>query len=244
MIMVRMMEYTFKTLEFEGPLDLLLHLIKQADIDIFDIKIADITDQYLNYINHLEKLNLNIDSEYLVMAANLIEMKSRELLPPTEDEELEEEDPKEELINRLLEYQKYKEITAKFQELETNRQELYSKLPSVLDEYHDDSLKINDDLTLMDIIKAFEKLKEKQSLEKPLNTVITKKEYSVDVRNTEILNKLQTSPKLNFEDLFDYYTKDYAVVTFLSILDLAKKGSLTITQNHNLGTIILQAKEV
>lgn len=238
------MEYTFKTLEFEGPLDLLLHLIKESNIDIFDIKIADITDQYLHYIDHFDQLNLNVDSEYLVMAANLIEMKSKELLPLPEEDELEEEDPKEELINRLLEYQRYKEISTQFQELESIRQELYSKVPSILEEYHDDSLKISEDITLDDIVKAFEQLKEKQKLEKPLNTVITKKEYSVDVRNKEILKQLQNKKKLNFVDLFEIYTKDYVVVTFLSILDLAKKGHLTIEQDHNLGNIMLQAREV
>lgn len=188
------MEYTFKTLEFEGPLDLLLHLVKEANIDIFEIKISDITDQYLAYISKMNELDLNIDSEYLVMAADLIEMKSKELLPHEEDDE-EEEDPKEVLINRLIEYQKYKEITADLKELEENRSELYSKLPSILDEYKDETLKVNDDLSLDDLIKAFMNLKEKQILEKPLNTVITKKEYSVDVRSKDILNRLKNQNK-------------------------------------------------
>jgi len=100
--MVRIMEYTLKTVEFEGPLDLLLHLIKEANINIFEIKISEITDQYLAYITKMEELDLNVDSEYLIMAADLIEMKSRELLPRNEEEEEEEEDPKEALINRLI----------------------------------------------------------------------------------------------------------------------------------------------
>lgn len=237
------MECTFKTLEFEGPLDLLLNLIKEANIDIFEIKISEITDQYLAYINKMNELNLNIDSEYLVMAADLIEMKSKELLPRNEEEE-EEEDPKEILINRLIEYQKYKEITEEFKELEENRSELYSKLPSVLDEFKDDTLKVNDDLTLDDLIKAFMDLKEKQLLEKPLNTVITKKEYSVDIRSKEILTKLKTNKQIKFEELFDVYAKDYVVVTFLSILDLAKKQNIIIKQDRNLGSITLLAKEV
>ncbi|MCI9585959.1 MAG: segregation/condensation protein A [Bacilli bacterium] len=237
------MEYTFKTLEFEGPLDLLLHLVKEANIDIFEIKISDITDQYLAYISKMNELDLNIDSEYLVMAADLIEMKSKELLPHEEDDE-EEEDPKEVLINRLIEYQKYKEITADLKELEENRSELYSKLPSILDEYKDETLKVNDDLSLDDLIKAFMNLKEKQILEKPLNTVITKKEYSVDVRSKDILNRLKKSKQIKFVDLFDVYAKDYVVVTFLSILDLAKKGNITIKQDRNLDEITLLAREV
>lgn len=238
------MEYTFKTFEFEGPLDLLLHLIKEANIDIFEIKISEITDQYLAYITKMEQLDLNVDSEYLVMAADLIEMKSKELLPSTEDEAEEEEDPRNELINRLIEYQKYKEVTGKLKELEEERSEFYSKVPSVLDEFKDDNLKINEDLTLEDIIKAFASLKEKQILEKPLNTVITKKEYSVHVRSKEILNKLKTKKQMNFDELFETFTKDYVVVTFLSILDLAKKQSITIKQDRNLGNITLLAKDV
>lgn len=237
------MEYTFKTLEFEGPLDLLLHLVKEANIDIFEIKISEITDQYLAYISKMNELDLNVDSEYLVMAADLIEMKSKELLPHEEETE-EEEDPKEVLINRLIEYQKYKEITADLKELEENRSELYSKLPSILEEYKDDTLKVNDDLSLDDLIKAFMNLKEKQMLEKPLNTVITKKEYSVDDRSKDILNRLKKSKQIKFVDLFDVYAKDYVVVTFLSILDLAKKGNITIKQDRNLDEITLLAREV
>ncbi len=238
------MEYTFKTVEFEGPLDLLLHLIKEANIDIFEIKISEITDQYLAYITKMEQLDLNVDSEYLVMAADLIEMKSKELLPQTEEETEEEEDPRNELINRLIEYQKYKEVTGKLKELEEERSEFYSKVPSVLDEFKDDNLKINEDLTLEDIIKAFANLKEKQILEKPLNTVVTKKEYSVHARSKEILNKLKNKKQINFDELFETFTKDYVVVTFLSILDLAKKQSITIKQERNLGNITLLAKDV
>lgn len=238
------MEYTLKTVEFEGPLDLLLHLIKEANIDIFEIKISEITDQYLAYITKMEELDLNIDSEYLVMAADLIEMKSRELLPGTEEENEDEEDPKEALINRLIEYQKYKEVTSEFKKLEEERSEFYSKLPSVLDEFKDDTLKVHEDLTLDDIIKAFANLKEKQILEKPLNTVVTKKEYSVNLRSKEILNKLKTKKQINFEELFETFTKDYVVVTFLSILDLAKKQNIIIKQDRNLGNITLLAKDV
>ncbi len=238
------MEYTLKNVEFEGPLDLLLHLIKEANIDIFEIKISEITDQYLAYITKMEELDLNIDSEYLVMAADLIEMKSRELLPQTEEENEDEEDPKEALINRLIEYQKYKEVTSEFKKLEEERSEIYSKLPSVLDEFKDDTLKVNEDLTLDDIIKAFANLKEKQILEKPLNTVVTKKEYSVNLRSKEILNKLKTKKQINFDELFETFTKDYVVVTFLSILDLAKKQNIIIKQDRNLGNITLLAKDV
>jgi segregation and condensation protein A len=235
------MEYKFTTLKFEGPLDLLLHLIKESDIDIFDINIVDITDQYLNYINGMENLNLNVDSEYLVMAAELIEMKSRELLPH-DDSNLEEEDPKEELINRLVEYQKYKEVSKTFQDLEGLRKDLFSKEPSLLDEFHDDNVKIGDDVSLDDLVKAFLEFQKRKDFERPLNTVVTRKEYSVHLRGEEILNKLKKYKKIKFEELFEVKTKDYLVVTFLAILDLTKKGKLNISQDRNLGAITLMAK--
>ena len=238
------MDYKVTIDKFEGPLDLLLHLIKEADIDIFDIKVSDITNQYLMYISQMEELNLNVDSEYLVMAADLIEMKSRELLPRDEETEENEEDPREELINRLVEYQKYKEISQSFKELEEERQELFTKDPSLLEEFKDDSLKLSEDISLEDLIKAFAKFKERKQFEKPLNTVVTKKEYSVHARSLEIMDRLTKNKQVDFEDLFEVFTKDYVVVTFLSILDLAKKGNLEIKQDHNLDKITLLAKGV
>ena len=238
------MDYKVTIDKFEGPLDLLLHLIKEADIDIFDIKVSDITNQYLMYISQMEELNLNVDSEYLVMAADLIEMKSRELLPRDEETEENEEDPREELINRLVEYQKYKEISKSFKELEEERQELFTKDPSLLEEFKDDSLKISEDISLEDLIKAFAKFKERKQFEKPLNTVVTKKEYSVHARSLEIMDRLTKNKQVDFEDLYEVFTKDYVVVTFLSILDLAKKGNLEIKQDHNLDKITLLAKGV
>ena len=238
------MDYKVTIDKFEGPLDLLLHLIKEADIDIFDIKVSDITNQYLMYISQMEELNLNVDSEYLVMAADLIEMKSRELLPRDEETEENEEDPREELLTRLVEYQKYKEISKSFKELEEERQELFTKDPSLLEEFKDDSLKISEDISLEDLIKAFAKFKERKQFEKPLNTVVTKKEYSVHARSLEIMDRLTKNKQVDFEDLFEVFTKDYVVVTFLSILDLAKKGNLEIKQDHNLDKITLLAKGV
>lgn len=237
------MEYNFKSQKFEGPLDLLLHLIKQENIDIFDINISDIAEQYLNYIEQMESLDLNVDSEYLVLASELIEIKSRELLPSNDDqEELIEEDPKERLINRLIQYQKYKEISQELKRYEMDRKELYTKIPSLLNEFHDDKVLIGDDLSLDDLLTAFMKFQEKKEFEKPLNTVVTTKEYSVHKRSREIVQKLKKCKSLKFEELFDFYSKDYVVVTFLAILNLAKNGELLIKQDNNLDSIILSSK--
>ena len=230
--------------KFEGPLDLLLHLIKQVkqdDINIFDINIAELTEKYLEYIESMKSLNLNVDSEYIVMAATLMEIKSRELLP--HDEEEDEEDPKEELINRLQEYQKYKEIRGTFKEYALERKEMFSKVPSMLDEFHDDRVKINDDVTLEDLINAFLKFQEKKELDKPLNTVITSKEYSIDEIGHKIINKLKVKKNFKFEDLFEERNRSYVVATFLTILDLTRKGKLLLKQDHNLGEIVLSLRE-
>ncbi len=236
------MEYNFKTLDFEGPLDLLLHLIRKSDIDIFEIQISEIVEEYLEYINNMREINLNISSEYLTMAADLIEMKSRELLPNSEEEE--EEDPKEKLINRLLEYQAYKDICEELKNLEEERNKEYSKAQTFMEEYKSDKIELTEDVSLDELIKAFQNLINRKELDKPLNTVVTKKEYSVHKRNIEILNKLKLHQNLAFEELFEVMTKDYVVVSFLSILDLAKKGKIIIKQDNNLAKIFLQAKEV
>ena len=238
------MDYKFTIDKFQGPLDLLLHLIKESDIDIFDINITEITDQYLKYIESMETLNLNIDSEYLVMAAELIEMKSRELLPNEDDDDSDdyEEDPKEQLINRLIEYQKYKQVASEFKNLEEERKLMYSKMPSELNEFKTDDVLISDDISLDDLVQAFMAFQKRKELDKPLNTVVTRKEYSVRVRCHDIMSKLEKNKKINFTDLFDVRSKDYVVVTFLAILDLAKSGRLKIKQDRNLDEITLFAK--
>lgn len=230
--------------QFEGPMDLLLHLIKESNIDICDISIEEITKQYLDYINMMEELNLDIASEYLVMAAELLEIKSSYLLPKKELEVLDEyeEDPKQELIRRLLEYERYKNVTQALKECEIMRNEVYTKRPTSIDEFIVNKNKIEETFNIDDLVNAFSKLLERKEFEKPLNTKITNKEYSVNERNNEIRNILKTRKKIEFTELFEVYTKDYLVVTFLSILDLAKKQELTIKQDNNFNEIYLEAK--
>lgn len=228
--------------DFEGPLDLLLHLIKKSNVDIYDISIIDITNQYVDFIHEMEELNLNIASEYLIMAAELLEMKSNMLLPHPKLEEAEdEEDTREQLIERLLEYKQYKEITSSFKELEINRKDLFSKMPSNLNEYKEDIVTNIDGGNVDDLLLAFQKFLERKNLEKPLNTKITKKEYSIEIRNKEIKKILYEKKKIDFEDLFETFDKDYFVITFLSVLDLAKKQELSIQQNKNFEKIYLLA---
>ena len=232
------MEYNVLLPEFEGPLDLLLHLIKKSDISIFDISIEDITKQYLDYIDKMEELNLNIASEYLVMASDLIEMKSRILLPKNEENE-EEEDPREELINRLIDYQQYKESTEKLRQYEALRKEVYTREPS-LEEYKSDNVTNDLGISLDDLVNALSKFLQNKELSKPLATKITNKEYSVGKRSTEIRDILRVKKKVNFFELFEIPTKEYVVVTFLAILNMSKKQEITITQDNNFENITIE----
>ena len=238
------MEYNFKINDFEGPLDLLLHLIKTEDIDIFDISIEKITKQYLEYINHIKSQNLDISSEYLVMSAELIELKSKLLLPnKTEEIEEEIEEEKNNLINRLIEYEKYKNITDTFKELEQIRKEIYTRNSNEILEYTNNYDNIDYGIDLNDLIKAFENFLKNKELMKPLNTKITKKEYSVDIRCNKIRKKIKLQGKIKFEELFDIISKEYVVVTFLAVLSMAKKQEITINQEKNFDGIIIKAKE-
>lgn len=238
------MDYKIVLDEFEGPLDLLLHLIKQSNISIYDISIDLITKQYMDYINKMEDLNLNIASEYLIMAAELIEIKSSSLLPKPEISEDEyEEDKREKLILRLVEYEQYKKITESFKELENLRKEVFTKNHSDLTEFETGEKPQMEPLDLSVLMNAFNEFLKRREDERPLNTKITNKEYSVDVRSHEIKTLLKEKKKINFYDLFEINSRDYIVVTFLSILNLAKKQELEILQDKNFNNIILTVKE-
>lgn len=228
--------------DFEGPLDLLLHLIKKSKMEIFDIEISEITRMYLNYIEEMTDMNLDIASEYLVMAAELIEMKSRKLLPNKKDEEedVTEENPEEELKRRLVEYKKYKESTEVFRSLEENRTNYYTKAPESLKQYSSEKLENNGSVGIFDLLDAFQKLLERQEYNKPKNTKITRKELSVKERVAKIRDILKVHKKLNFIELFDDFSKPYVVVTFLSVLEMARDREINIKQDNNFSDIYLE----
>ncbi len=232
----------FKTNEFEGPLDLLLHLIKENKMDIMNIEIEKITEQYISYLNEQKKMNLEIASEYLVMASELIELKSKLLLPnpKVETEEGEEIDPREDLANRLLEYQAYKEITKVLKEKEELRKEIYTKSPENVRNYVDETSKLSTEVTLDDLVEAFKKYLERKKESKPLKTKVTTNEISVSSRRLEIKSILRKRPKVSFFELFPVLTKEYVVATFLAILEMAKNKELKITQEKNFDDIICE----
>lgn len=234
------MKYVVNINEFEGPMDLLLHLIKKNNISIYEIQIEEITKQYLDYISKMEELNLDIASEYLVMASELMEIKSKSLLPKNTNEE-EEEDPRENLIERLIEYSKYKDLTKNFHLLEETRKQIHTKEPSYKNEYMKTS-ELTDDITLDDLIAAFSKFLQKQEKKKPLNTTVTTKEYSVKERTNEIRKILKNKKKIIFTELFSNYDKSYIIVTFLSILDLAREKEIRLRQDKQFGEIYIEGE--
>ena len=219
--------------DFNGPLDLLLHLVKENKMDLLNIKLEIVIDEYVNFIHKMEEMNLNVASE-------LLELKSKMLLPKNEEEDNEEDSNTEErLIERLIEYEKYKEVTEKFKELENERKQIYTRLPENLKEYNDNVLP-NSDVSLEDLVDAFKKLLERKELDKPLNTKIIKDDISVKERVVSIKKLLKNKKKVNFLELFEVRNKDYVVATFLAILEMCKHNEIRLTQNDKFGDIICE----
>lgn len=239
------MDYSVKIDEFEGPLDLLLHLIKQSNINIQDIDISVITAQYLDYINKMDELNINVAASYLVMAAELMEIKSKSLLPRTEEESTEEDDEevsKERLINKLIEYQKYKDMTSTFKDLELERQKIYIKSPEKISNYIDNTITNDGDTSIDDLVNAFKGFLERLDREKPLTTKITNKEYSVKTRKQSLRKLLKERPRVKFTELFEETNTPYIVVTFLSILEMTKEKEIVLRQDGNFKDIIIESE--
>jgi len=234
------MNYSITIDQFEGPLDLLLHLIKESKLSILDIKIDKITTQYLSYIKTMENLNLTIASEYLVMASELIEMKSKLLLPKKEEEKEEEIDERQDLIDRLLAYQQYKELSKKLRQKELTRKELYTKQPENMKKYMKEKTFAYGTLSADDLLKALSSFLEHQKENQPLNTKITSKELTVEQRRYEIKNILKKQKRVSFFSLFSIPTKEYIVVTFLAVLEMAKNFEILITQENNFEEIICE----
>ena len=237
------MDYSVKIDEFEGPLDLLLHLIKQSNINIQDIDISVITAQYLDYINKMDELNINVAASYLVMAAELMEIKSKSLLPRTEEESTEEDDEevsKESLINKLIEYQKYKDMNSTFKALELERQKIYIKSPEKISNYIDNTITNDGDTSIDDLVNAFKGFLERLDREKPITTKITNKEYSVKSRKQGLRKLLKEHPRVKFTELFEETNTPYIVVTFLSILEMTKEKEIVLRQDGNFKDIIIE----
>ena len=236
--------YQVKLDAFEGPLDLLLHLINRLEIDIYDIPVAQITDQYMHYIHTMQQIELNIASEYLVMAATLLEIKSSMLLPkndPVEIEDEYEEDPREQLIQRLIEYRKFKEAADQLKEKELEENQLYvrpkkeiAEVP--LNEITEQSAHARDLLDALDGILA------RQELYAPIETTVSKSEITIEERMYELLERLSKRDTA-FHTLFPYQNKQHIVITFLAVLQLLKTNKIQCRQKDQFGIIYVAKSE-
>lgn len=228
-----------KIADFEGPLDLLLHLIKENKMDIMNIEIEKISEEYISFLNKEEKLNMEIASEYLVMAAELLEIKSKLLLPKPDVIAEEEEDPRSDLVNRLLEYETYKSITQVLKDKEETRKELYTKTPENVNNYLDSNTHITSDITLEDLVEAFKKYLEREQ-STHLTTTVTVKEISVTERCHDIKRLLKEKKRVSFYELFPVLNREYVVATFLAILEMAKNKELVLKQDKTFSDIICE----
>lgn len=234
---------------FEGPLDLLLHLIQKLEIDIYDIPIAAVTEQYMNYIHTMKTLELEIAGEYLVMAATLMAIKSKMLLPKqelelTEDDEiLDGEDPRDALVAQLLEYRKFKYAAGLLHEKEYERSLYYTKEPMDIDEYKEDNPLLEpNQLNTIDLFLAFHAMLEKKKSRQPVETTVTGDDVSIEEKITTITQKMSQIDRntpINFESFFTSYSKQEVVTTFMALLELMKKGIVYVEQEANYSTILL-----
>ena len=238
------MEYQVTVDQFTGPLDLLLHLIKEHDMDLLDLDVAAVCDQYLAYIQTMDPSLLEAVSEYLVMAAWLIEMKSKLLLTKPEiDEEDDYEAERKRMIERLIEKNRINGILEAFEASYDKRQTMHSKIPSALEEYLPSGEEtIPEGMEVYDLIKAMQRVMQRRALLQPLESKIARVEISIDERTEQIRSYFlrHKDKTVDFEDLFDEGDRYFAIVTFLSILVLVKNSELLITQSGNFEKIYLK----
>lgn len=230
----QMEAYKVKIKVFEGPLDLLLHLIKRYEIDIYDIPMSEITSQYMEYIHTMKELELDIASEYLVMAATLLSIKSKMLLPtpPTdiEFEEYEEEDPREALVEQLIEYKKYKEAAEWLKDKETDMFHVFTKPAddvSYLEKKEDDGCL---QVSVYDMLQAVQKLLHRKKFQIPKKATVAREDIPIEGRIEEIRKIFAKKKETTFHQLFDYETKAEIVVTFLAVLELMKLNEIICYQ--------------
>lgn len=247
---------TVKLEVFEGPFDLLFHLIEKNKINIYDIPIALITDQYFEYINSLEYRDMENMSEFLVMAATLLEIKSKMLLPSLKSEEEEEKEPREELVNKLLEYKKMKYISQELKERQEEAQKVFFKesvLPPqikalLLENDESDISEVLEGVSLKQIFLVFQDLlKRNERKTDPIRSnfkSVKRDIYKVEDKITYILDLLYLSPVLSFKELFsDNCNKMEIIVTFLALLELIRHKKIKIKQERPFGDILITTKD-
>jgi len=235
--------YAVKLDNFEGPLDLLIHLIKRSELSVYDIPIALITGQYLEYIGFMQELNLDVAGEFLVMAATLIHIKSRMLLPrPDPAQEDPEEDPREALVRRLLEHQRYKQAAELLHERETLREAQWQRpdgrVAPIAGEEYEPELEVD----LFSLIAAFKSVLERAK-QRP-RVALPAEQISIELRIEQLLARVSETKACGFEDLFDDVTaKGDLIVTFLALLEMIRLRLVRVFQAGPFGAIRIYRQE-
>ena len=237
------MAYRVKLQNFEGPLDLLLFLIKKNEVDIYDIPIAEITSQYLEYVDIIKMLDLESAGEFILLAATLIRIKAKMLLPrPQTDEEEEIIDPRMELVTRLLEYKKFKELAFKMSEIEEEQSKVFGR--GHFDEFHhadEDGIDLDEDVTIFSLITAFKQVLDRMPRETFHHVEVIP--ISLEEQIEYILNHLVEGKQITFFELISHLRdKLIMVVTFIAMLELIKRGELIIRQSKSFGEIWITRK--
>jgi segregation and condensation protein A len=234
------MDYKIRLEMFEGPLDLLLYLVKKDHLNIYDIPIAKVTEQYLEYINFMQLLDLNIVGEFLVMAATLMQIKSKMLLPAEELEVLaEEEDPRAELVKKLIEYEKFKQIAEKLRQIETNQQEVFKRPKTdTVQTTAQDKADVYFEASIFDLINAFSRAL--KDVPREVFYEVIKDQFTVEQKVHDILHLLLMQSQIKLSQLFARTkSKMEIIVIFLAILELAKMKEIVARQDTEFEDIVI-----
>ncbi|MDX1680200.1 MAG: segregation/condensation protein A [Akkermansiaceae bacterium] len=238
-------DYKVRLEIFEGPLDLLLYLIKKDEVDIQAISIERITHQYLDYINTFKLLNIDIASEFIVMAANLMYLKSRTLLPKSEqppEEDAEEDDPRWELIRQLIEYKKFKDAAGFLSQKEIEQEGSFAHQPDAADQPSDEPTELAE-ASIFDLIRAFQNVLKRFEEPESLSDIIDDR-YTVSEQIDMLMKRIAPGESLAFEALFeDASTKSEVITTFLALLELMKLHQFLVVQNQLLGDIVIERRK-
>jgi segregation and condensation protein A len=246
------MELEFKLQVFEGPLDLLLHLLEKNKVSIYDIPIVEITSQYMDYIRQMQKADLNVMSEFMVMAATLLDIKSRMLLPASDTEEEDAEDPRAELVQQLLEYKLYKCMAYELKDRQVDASRVFYKAPTIPREvaaYQPpvDTQALVADLTLNQLDEIFKSvLKRQKDKIDPIRSrfgEIRKEEISLEDKMSSLREYASSHQRFSFRQLLEKQgSRLEIIVTFLAVLELMKDGSIRVTQAYITDDISIESK--
>ena len=240
-----------KVADFEGPFDLLLHLIKKNKMDIYNIEIYKITNQYLRYLDEMKEMELEITSEFIVIAATLIEIKSKSLLPKVKVEDENEEDIENKLKLRLIEYKQIKAVSSFFKERHINSGEIYSKKPEIIEIEEEKAPKCNEDifknLTLIDLYNIYNNILDTYHNKQNNINVVQRKiytdKYKVEDKMKELLDRFNNANVIEFRSIIkESESKLETVVTFLALLELIKLRVIIAYQEGNFKEILMKRR--